>query len=135
MVQITGKYQLVENKNFYEFMLAVGAPEERAKAANKTGSILEVSVEGKKIICKNESPQYVTELVLDEEVEEKMPPDLVLLSTAKLDGNTITVKSKLKDGTPASVRTWVFGDSQLDSTITAEKDGKTLSASRIYKRI
>ncbi|KAJ8922069.1 hypothetical protein NQ315_008710 [Exocentrus adspersus] len=133
MVQIAGKYKVVENKNFYEFLLGLGIPEERAKEGNKTGGESEILVDGEKITFKDEHG-HVIEFVLDKEVEEKRG-DLVFLSTAKLDGNTLTVIAKAADGNRASLRTWTFTDSELNFTITIEKDGKNLTASRKYKRI
>ncbi|XP_018569980.1 fatty acid binding protein 1-A, liver [Anoplophora glabripennis] len=134
MVQITGKYKLAENKNFLEFLLAVGMPEDKAKEGNKIAGTLDVKIDGKKISLANDTPPYVTNLVLDEEVDEKLGEDQ-FKSTATLSGNVITVTSKTKEGELAATRTYTFSDSELGTTITAYRDGKTVSASRIYKRV
>ncbi|XP_018570074.1 fatty acid-binding protein, liver [Anoplophora glabripennis] len=134
MVQITGKYKLAENKNFLEFLLAVGMPEEKAKEENKITGTFDVKIEGKKVSMENDTPPYVSNLVLDEEVDEKLENE-ELKSTTTLSGNVITVTSNTKNGEPAVTRTYSFSDSGLETTITAYRDGKTISAQRIYKRV
>ncbi|KAJ8956213.1 hypothetical protein NQ314_006759 [Rhamnusium bicolor] len=76
MVQIVGKYELVENKKFYEMLLKL------AKKANEAKSFLEVEVNGNKVQLTNET--NVNNFVLNEEFDETFSAK-VFKSTATLD--------------------------------------------------
>ncbi|XP_018570017.1 fatty acid-binding protein homolog 5-like [Anoplophora glabripennis] len=134
MVQLSGKYKLVENKNFYEFLIGVGESEERAKEGNAVKGTLEVKIDGNKISMTNDTPAHVSNLVAGEERDEKFG-EYVVKSKATIDGNVLTVTSKTPEGQPAGSRTLTFSDSGLEIVISSAKDGKTYSATRIYKRV
>ncbi|XP_018570581.1 fatty acid binding protein 1-B.1-like [Anoplophora glabripennis] len=134
MSKLVGKYQLAENKNFYEFLLELGVPEDKAKGAKEIKGTIEVKVDGNKVTLVNDSPPHVTDFIIGQEVEEKITDETVLKSTASLNGNVLTISS-IKDGKPSGNRTLTFSDSGLEMVIKDSKDGKPLSATRIYKRI
>ncbi|KAJ8956214.1 hypothetical protein NQ314_006760 [Rhamnusium bicolor] len=115
MVQIAGKYELVENKNFYEFMVKMGIPEEHALKANEAKSIMEVEVDGNKVrlISDAQRQNLVAELILNEEVDERMPLGNIVKSTATLDDNVLTIKSKESDG-KIGTRIYTFSDTGVE---------------------
>uniref|UniRef100_V5I8Z4 Fatty acid-binding protein, adipocyte n=1 Tax=Anoplophora glabripennis TaxID=217634 RepID=V5I8Z4_ANOGL len=133
MSKLVGKYQLAENKNFYEYLVELGVPEDRAKNAKEVKGTLEVKADGNKVTLANDNPPHTTDYIIGQEVDEKMG-EAVLKSTASLNGNVLTISS-IKDGKPSGNRTLTFSDSGLEMVIKDSKDGKPLSATRIYKRI
>ncbi|XP_018570613.1 fatty acid binding protein 1-B.1-like [Anoplophora glabripennis] len=133
MAKLPGKYELAENKNFYEYLVELGVPEDRAKNAKEVKGTLEVKVDGNKVTLANDNPPHTTDYIIGQEVDEKMG-EAVLKSTASLNGNVLTI-STIRDGKPSGTRTYTFSDSGLEIVFNSSKDGKSLSASRIYKRI
>ncbi|CAH1375108.1 unnamed protein product [Tenebrio molitor] len=134
MVQIAGKYQHVKNENFLEYLVAIGVPEDRAKAVDARKPTLEVAVDGNKIsvnIINSGEEKVLSTFILDKEVDEAMPNNITLKSTAKLNGDSLTVTSKTPSGEIRS-RVYKFSDTELVLTMNNDKgpEGK-----RIYKRI
>ncbi|XP_068897849.1 fatty acid-binding protein, adipocyte-like [Tenebrio molitor] len=135
MVQIAGKYQHVRNENFLEYLLSIGVPEDRAKVADARKPTLEVAVDGNKISVNINSgdgeEKASSTFILGEEVDEALPNNITLKSTAKLNGDSLTVTSKTPSGKSGS-RVYKFSDTELVLTMNNDKgpEGK-----RIYKRI
>jgi hypothetical protein len=135
MVQIAGKYQHVKNENFLEYLVSIGVPEDRAKVADARKPTLEVAVDGNKISVSINSgdgeEKASSTFILGEEVDEALPNNITLKSTAKLNGDSLTVTSKTPSGKSGS-RVYKFSDTELVLTMNNDKgpEGK-----RIYKRI
>ncbi|KAJ8922071.1 hypothetical protein NQ315_008712 [Exocentrus adspersus] len=134
MVQISGKYEPVENVNFYEFLVKMGIPEAKAKVGNERKSAFEVAVDGDKIRFISGINNKTTELVLGKEVEETLPMDIKVKSVAKLDGNVVTIESKKPEENFGGRRILTFTDSGLEMKIIVDKEGVP-EAKRVYKRI
>ncbi|KAJ8961719.1 hypothetical protein NQ318_021319 [Aromia moschata] len=135
MVQIAGKYQLVENKNFYEFILKAGVPKDVAKERNEERPILKISVDGNKINLETSGKmKNLLNLVLNEETEETLGPQSLFTykNFAKLEGNVLIVESKKPDGSRGRKRIYTFSDNGLEMEWVSERFG---TAKHIYKRI
>jgi hypothetical protein len=133
MVQIAGKYQHVKNENFVEYLVTLGIPEDKAKAADTLKPKLEVVVDGNKISLNSDSgvENASSTFILGQEVDEPMPNNIILKSTAQLNGDTLTVNSKTPTGKAGS-RVYKFSDTELVVTLTSDKGPQ---GKRIYKRI
>ncbi|KAJ8961722.1 hypothetical protein NQ318_021322 [Aromia moschata] len=133
MVQIAGKYELVDSKNFLKVLLSGGIPEDKAKLAENITTVLDVTIDGNKVRLQSDEKlnNHVTELILGQEVDEKFS-SYTLKTIAKLDGNVINVESK-EDGKPTRTRIYRFTDSGLEIEYNSVKDNYT--AKRVYKRI
>ncbi|XP_018569853.1 fatty acid binding protein 1-A, liver-like [Anoplophora glabripennis] len=134
MVQITGKYEPVENINVYEFLVKMGVPEDEAKAKTEKKSPFEIVLDGNKLRFTSGLAIKPAEFVLGEEGEEILPPDIVVKSIATLDGNVITVKSSKPEVDLTGSRTLTFTDSGLEMKIVIDKEGVPV-AIRKYKRL
>ncbi|XP_018570601.1 fatty acid-binding protein, liver-like [Anoplophora glabripennis] len=134
MAKLAGKYELVENKNFYEYLLDIGVPEDKAKNAKEIKGTLEVKVDGNKVTLADDHPPRTSDYIIGQEVENKWGDQAVIKSTASLNGDVLTISSS-RDGKPAGTRTLTFSDSGLEMAFNTTKDGKAFAASRIYKRI
>jgi hypothetical protein len=69
--------------------------------------------------------------ILGEEVDETLPDNITVKSTAKLNGDSLTVTSKSPSG-KVGTRVYKFSDTELVMTLSGDKgpEGK-----RVYKRI
>ncbi|KAJ8976342.1 hypothetical protein NQ317_009794 [Molorchus minor] len=132
MVQIAGKYQLVETQNFDKFLVSSGVSEEKAKKINEAKPIIDVSFDGNRIKIETNLHKLTTELVLDQESEEKLFSGQSIKSVAKLVDNVITVKSVGLDGNSVGKRTMTFSDSGMETVYTTKDN---IVAKRIYKRV
>uniref|UniRef100_V5GSY2 Fatty acid-binding protein, liver n=1 Tax=Anoplophora glabripennis TaxID=217634 RepID=V5GSY2_ANOGL len=112
----------------------MGIPEDKAKAGNEKKNPFEVVLDGNKLRFISGLSSKPTELVLGEEVEETLPLNTVVKSTATLDGNVITVKSSKPEGDLTGSRTLTFTDSGLEMKIVINKEGVPV-AIRKYKRL
>ncbi|KAH0812360.1 hypothetical protein GEV33_010431 [Tenebrio molitor] len=113
MVQIAGKYQHVKNDHFLEYLLALGVPEDRAKVADARNPKLEVVVDGNKISLNSDSGTITSStFILGEEVDEPLPNNVTFKSTAKLNGDSLTITSKNPNG-EVSTRVYKFSDTEL----------------------
>ncbi|KAJ3667011.1 hypothetical protein Zmor_002422 [Zophobas morio] len=133
-MSVGGTFQLVKNENFVEYLTALGIPEDKAKLADSLKPKLQVVVDGKKISLNSDSgvDNASSTLTLGEEVDEPMPNNITLKSTAKIDGSTLTITSKTPKGKTGS-RVYKFSDSEL--VLTLNEDGGSIVAKRFYKRV
>ncbi|CAH1382017.1 hypothetical protein MTP99_005905 [Tenebrio molitor] len=133
MVQIAGKYQHVKNEHFLEYLISLGIPEDKAKAVDALKPKLEVVVDGNKISLNSDSgvENASSTYILGEEVDETLPDNITVKSTAKLNGDSLTVTSKSPSG-KVGTRVYKFSDTELVMTLSGDKgpEGK-----RVYKRI
>ncbi|XP_044259931.1 fatty acid-binding protein, liver-like [Tribolium madens] len=134
MVQIAGTYQLEKNEKFAEYLMALGIPEDKAKLADSLKPKLQVVVDGKKISLNSDSgvENASSTFTLGEEVDEPMPHNFTLKSTAKLEGDTLTITSKAPSG-KVGTRVYKFSDSNLVVTLSADSSAPT--GKRHYKRV
>nr|CAH7764259.1 unnamed protein product [Callosobruchus chinensis] len=117
MVQIAGKYKLEKNENFLELLKKQGIPEEHAKISNEDKAVLTIEVNGDKIKINTESKikSNVVEYQLGKPITENIVPNVPLNSTAKLDGNTLTIESISPEGGAKSLtRVYTFTDTGLE---------------------
>ncbi|VEN33697.1 unnamed protein product [Callosobruchus maculatus] len=139
MVQIAGKYKLERNENFIELLIKQGTPEQHAKFANEDKPVLTIEVNGDKIkITTSESKvnSGVVEYQLGKSIQETMGSDHLLNSTAKLDGNTLTIESTAAEGgAKALTRVYTFTDTGLEVIVRITGEGSPTEAKRIYKRL
>jgi hypothetical protein len=114
ILQIAGKYQHVKNENFVEYLVTLGIPEDKAKAADTLKPKLEVVVDGNKISLNSDSgvENASSTFILGQEVDEPMPNNITLKSTAQLNGDTLTVNSKTPTG-KVGTRVYKFSDTEL----------------------
>ncbi|KAJ3667016.1 hypothetical protein Zmor_002427 [Zophobas morio] len=133
-MSVGGTFQLVKNENFVAYLTNLGIPEDKAKLADSLKPKLEVVVDGKKISLNSDSgvDNASSTLTLGEEVDEPMPNNITLKSTAKIDGSTLTITSKTPKGKTGS-RVYKFSDSEL--VLTLNEDGGSVIAKRFYKRV
>ncbi|KAJ3626006.1 hypothetical protein MTP99_016534 [Tenebrio molitor] len=131
MVQIAGKYQHVKNDHFLEYLLSIGIPEDRAKESDARNPKLEVVVDGNKISLNSDPGTTSSTFILGEEVDEPLPNNVTFKSTAKLNGDSLTITSKSPNG-EVSTRVYKFSDTELVLTMSGNKGRQ---AKRIYKRI
>ncbi|XP_063911635.1 sodium/calcium exchanger regulatory protein 1-like isoform X7 [Zophobas morio] len=131
-MSVGGTFQLVKNENFVEYLIALGTPEDKAKLAESHKSTVQVVLDGKKVSLNSDSGVNKTSstLTLGEEVDEPMPNNTILKSTAKIDGSTLTITSNSPNGKSFS-RVFKFSDSELVLTL----DGGSVVAKRFYKRV
>ncbi|XP_063911630.1 fatty acid-binding protein 9-like isoform X2 [Zophobas morio] len=131
-MSVGGTFQHVKNENFVEYLTALGVPEDKAKLADSFKPKLQVVVDGKKVSVNSDSgvENSSSTFTLGEEVDEPLPNNITLKSTAKIDGSTLTVTSKSPKGKSGS-RVFKFSDSEL----TLSEDGGSVVAKRFYKRV
>ncbi|KAJ3667012.1 hypothetical protein Zmor_002423 [Zophobas morio] len=133
-MSVGGTFQHVKNENLVEYFKALGVPEDKAKLADTFKPKLQVVVDGKKVSVNSDSgvENSSSTFILGEEVDEPMPNNVTLKSTAKIDGNTLTVTSRVPNGKSGS-RIFNFSDSEL--VVTLKEDGGGVTAKRFYKRV
>jgi hypothetical protein len=92
-----------------------------------------VVVDGNKISLNSDSgvENASSTFILGQEVDEPMPNNITLKSTAQLNGDTLTVNSKTPTG-KVGTRVYKFSDTELVVTMTSDKGPQS---KRIYKRI
>ncbi|KAB0802402.1 hypothetical protein PPYR_04588 [Photinus pyralis] len=128
MVQIAGTYKLEKNENLAEYLTALGISEEKIKLASTPGSTVEITVEGNKYTF-NSSVMFTT-LILNEEVDEKVPSGITVKSKATLDGNKLCIESYFPDGRNGT-RIFEFNEEGFIVTMTTS----SLEAKRYFVRV
>ncbi|MBD3011549.1 hypothetical protein, partial [Streptomyces sp. 5-10] len=98
MVQISGKYEVVRADNFETHLLSMGAPKEVVEKVKDFKAVQEFKHNGNKITVDIHDDGFHSDLILNQEVDEKLSADLTIKTTAYLDGDTLTLKSKYPNG-------------------------------------
>nr|CAI5869341.1 unnamed protein product [Callosobruchus analis] len=117
MAQIAGKYKLEKNENFEELLKKQGVPENYAKISDEDRPELAIEVNGDKIKISTESKLKNNEVEyhVGKQITEHLFSSVPLKSTAKLDGNTLTIESISPEGGAKSLtRVYTFTDTGLE---------------------
>ncbi|XP_066150616.1 fatty acid-binding protein 1, liver-like [Euwallacea fornicatus] len=135
-MSVTGKFLLDRNENFYEHLIALGIPEDRAESVNKLKPVLEILIEGKEVTFTSSSEEFhhKTVLLLDELVDETIAIDYQLKSIVrKIDDHTLEIEST---GTTLDrgIRRYEFSDKSL-IMIIQNNNRSVPVAKRYYSRI
>lgn len=132
----SGKYTLLKNENFDEFLAENGAPWIARKMAVTSSPDLEVLVDGNKFTFKLQSLLQSKEMVftVGEDYEEKQHNDVMMKVTPKMeDGKLVLTYTPTEE----------FKDKAKEQTHTREIDGENLvltlqigdiTAKRIFKK-
>ncbi|KAL1505957.1 hypothetical protein ABEB36_005400 [Hypothenemus hampei] len=131
-MSVTGKFMLERNENFYEHLIALGIPGDRAQAVDRLKPILEITRDGKNLTFTSYSGEFhhKSVLVLDELVEETIAIQYQIRSIVrKINDHTLEIEST---GTVAErgIRRYEFSDKSLIMTI--ENDNKNIPIARRY---
>ncbi|KAK9884646.1 hypothetical protein WA026_007481 [Henosepilachna vigintioctopunctata] len=115
-------------------IIILGFPEDKVKEYENVKGIHEFTHIGNKILMDiHVEPKYHSEFILGQEVEEKINADLTIKTAAHLEGNTLTLKSKLPNGkTETKIHT--FSDSGL-TVVFQDEDPATPDAVRVFRRL
>ncbi|XP_074041053.1 fatty acid-binding protein [Leptinotarsa decemlineata] len=132
MVQISGRYQHVENVNFFELLKKTGATDEQASAGDKTRAIMTVALDGDRVRIKLEGfgEDIENHFVLGQESDEKLQKGIVSKTTVTKEGDTLKFVAK-ENGSETYSRLYKFTDSGLEVIMNLEG----FEAKRIYKRL
>ncbi|KAK9885152.1 hypothetical protein WA026_010663 [Henosepilachna vigintioctopunctata] len=134
MAQITGKYEFVKSEGFREHLISLGVPIDRVQELENMTGINEFTQNGDKIsMVIHGDPKYQSELILGQEVDEKVDGGLIVKNSAYLDGNKLIVKSKLPNG-KLQTKIHTFSGTGLTVEFQVE-DPATPNAVRVFKRL
>ncbi|XP_023029630.2 fatty acid-binding protein [Leptinotarsa decemlineata] len=132
MVQIAGRYQLVENVKFYEFLKKIGSTDEQASAADKAKPFVTVGIDGDKVTIKIEGfgDDLENHFVLGKQCEEKQADGSVSKTTVTKEGDALKLVS-IEEGGVNLTRIYKFTDSGFELSMNLGG----IEAKQIYKRL
>ncbi|KAG5884280.1 hypothetical protein JTB14_021337 [Gonioctena quinquepunctata] len=132
--KIEGEYVLYRNEGFYEYLVAQGISEEKAKEANLMQPILKVSIDNEDItFLTNIGPISISSVLkIDHEVDETIALNITMRSFTELDDNRIIISSKGPNGEMGK-RSFEFSTTSMTMILSSDKPNIP-EARRYYKR-
>ncbi|XP_066253698.1 fatty acid-binding protein 2-like [Euwallacea similis] len=130
-MSLAGKYQIVKNEGFLEYLIAQGLPAERAQEFLNDANNIEISINKDNITITRGSGLAQT-LTNNKEISETAPDGTVFKNFATLDGNTLTIESN------SSQATWkrIYSLSGSELTVRAlSSKSNVADGVRVYKKL
>ncbi|KAJ8956212.1 hypothetical protein NQ314_006758 [Rhamnusium bicolor] len=114
MIQIGGKFRLIGNENFWQHLVALGIPEDRAKEVDALRPVLDIIINGKEVTFSTRSGEMNSSstLIFDEEINETIALDIPVKSTATTKENQIKIFSVGPNG-EIGIRVFEFYDTEM----------------------